>query len=326
VILLEIFLDPGYSIIRTRSGDIRIKLSRHVHKKVEVEIVGGLGNQLFIFFAAYSHSINFSKELVLNCSEISSAESQHYSNIDSFEFVRGFQVLTTHKKNKTKNIIEAICRRNRLLSLVLFKLTGVFYPKGLGYDSSLYRYRNIRRICGYYQSFKYLENLMNQNQFLNLSLCQKSEWFNELFDEISTRQIIVVHVRRKDYYSVKDTIGLLSREYYEGAISYLETILPQSDIWVFSDDISEAKELLGGISSAKISWMEPPNNSDPAESLVLMSYGEGIIMANSSFSWWAAATGNVAKKVVAPSPWFKHLDEPELLIPNNWYLVPSNWQ
>ena len=135
-----------------------------------------------------------------------------------------------------------------------------------------------------------------------------------------------MHVRRKDYCSARNTIGLLSREYYEEAIFYLETVLPHSDVWVFSDDISEAKDLLDGISSTKITWIEPPNNSDPAESLVLMSYGEGIIMANSSFSWWAAATGNVAKKVVAPSPWFRNLEEPELLIPNNWYLIPSRWQ
>jgi hypothetical protein len=99
---------------------------------------------------------------------MSSAKSQHLSSINSFEFVRRFQVSTTRKKNIIKKIIKAICRRNRVLSSVLFKLTGVYYPKALGYDSSLYRYKNIRRICGYYQSFKYLENLLNQNKLLNL--------------------------------------------------------------------------------------------------------------------------------------------------------------
>jgi hypothetical protein len=285
-----------------------------------------LGNQLFIFFAAYSHSIKFSKELVLNFSQMPSAKSQHLSNLDSFAFVRGFQVSTPRKKNVIKKIIKAICRRNRVLSLILFKLTGVYYPKGLGYDRSLYRHKNIRKICGYYQSFKYLENLLDQNEFPNLDLCQKSEWFEKLFNEISTKKIIVVHVRRQDYHSVKSTIGLLSRKYYEEAISYLQTILPQRDIWIFSDDVDEARKMLDGINSAKISWIEPPHNSDPAESLVLMSYGEGIVMANSSFSWWAAATGNVEKKIVAPKPWFRSIKEPESLIPNNWHLVQSHWE
>lgn len=304
----------------------RIKLSRHAPKKVDVEIVGGLGNQLFIFFAAYSHAINFSKELILDFSEMSAAKSQHLSNLDSFEFVREFQVSTTRKKNKIKRVIKAICRSNRVLRSVLFKLTGVYYSKGLGYDETLYQRDDIRRICGYYQSFKYLENLLNQNAFLNLDLCKKSEWFNQLFNVISLRKVIVVHVRRKDYHSAESTIGLLSRKYYEEAIFYLQTILPHRDIWVFSDDINEAKEILDGINSANISWIEPPHNSDPAESLVLMSYGEGLIMANSSFSWWAAATGNVEKKVVAPTPWFRNIKEPELLLPINWHLVQSHWQ
>lgn len=159
-----------------------------------------------------------------------------------------------------------------------------------------------------------------------MNLNQKSEWFKTLSSEIPAKQIISVHVRRGDYFNEQNTIGLLSREYYERAIFYLQQLLPKSEIWVFSDDIIEAKKTLEGFSPLKTVWMVPPNAVDPAESLLLMSYSAGIVTANSSFSWWAAATGNTNKHIATPSPWFKSIKEPEFLIPDSWHRVESYWQ
>jgi hypothetical protein len=75
----------------------------------------------------------------------------------------------------------------------------------------------------------------------------------------------------------------------------------------------------------KCTWISPPIGTDATESLVLMSFGKAIITANSSFSWWAAVSGNRTKKVIAPIPWFKNLDEPKDLIPGNWLRIKSSW-
>ena len=56
-----------------------------------------------------------------------------------------------------------------------------------------------------------------------------------------------------------------------------------------------------------------------------MSLSKVIIIANSSFSWWAAKTGIKKELVIAPSPWFKTLESPTYLIPNSWYQIKSSW-
>jgi hypothetical protein len=56
-----------------------------------------------------------------------------------------------------------------------------------------------------------------------------------------------------------------------------------------------------------------------------MSFGKAIITANSSFSWWAAASGDQSKTVITPTPWFKNLNEPKDLIPEHWIRIKSSW-
>jgi hypothetical protein len=94
----------------------------------------------------------------------------------------------------------------------------------------------------------------------------------------------------------------------------------------FSDDIIAAKELLRNLEiSIPIQFAEPQDNN-PEESLMLMSRSTVLIMANSSFSWWAAQLGNRSKFVVCPSKWFRNMLEPYDLIPPNWHREESNWE
>jgi hypothetical protein len=50
-----------------------------------------------------------------------------------------------------------------------------------------------------------------------------------------------------------------------------------------------------------------------------MRLGSGYVIANSSFSWWAARISKFEKNlVVAPKPWFVGIDEELSLIPSDW--------
>ncbi len=304
----------------------KIKLISKKASKIEVAVAGGLGNQLFMFFAAYSHAIKFSKKLIIDFSEIHSPMYRHKSSIKSFLFTSDFHSLIISKNSFINKLIARLCRRNRIINSIYFYFTGNYFASGLGYDAFLDTNSNIKKVSGYFQSYVYIESLINKNIFLNLQLKEKSEWFQKLSSEIKVKQVISVHFRRGDYLNEQTTIGLLSREYYQKSVTYLQKLLPESELWVFSDDIVEAQKSLNGFSNLNTTWIAPPDSVDPAESLLLMSYGAGIVIANSSFSWWAAATGNNNKQIVAPSPWFKAINEPHLLIPNGWHRIESSWQ
>jgi tRNA(Met) C34 N-acetyltransferase TmcA len=64
-------------------------------------------------------------------------------------------------------------------------------------------------------------------------------------------------------------------------------------------------------------------NSDA--SFAAMSRGYGFyIIANSSFSYWAARISeSLETKVYCPNPWFKDMDSPRYLYPELWLQVTS---
>lgn len=91
---------------------------------------------------------------------------------------------------------------------------------------------------------------------------------------------------------------ILDRNYYEKAIAYH----PQEALFViFSDDINYAKKLFKGLKRPHV-FIE---GNDYVEDFYLMSMMKHQIIANSSYSWWAAYLNlNPDKIVISPKKWF----------------------
>jgi hypothetical protein len=71
--------------------------------------------------------------------------------------------------------------------------------------------------------------------------------------------------------------------------------------------------------------LSPPPDSDPVESLLLMSSTTYIAISNSSFSWWAAKLSETDTLVFAPSKWYELRNDPIDLIPDSWIRITSDW-
>ena len=162
----------------------------------------------------------------------------------------------------------------------------------------------------YWKLFGRLGNTMFQGAYLYAQAkrgliqdiyVQSEEFFKEYSEEI--RQLygqdikpidmVAIHVRRSDYVNNPYYVDLFANGYYERAMAEFSN----GDFLVFSDDIAWCKqqEIFQGCEFSE---------ADEITDLNLMAGCEGIIMANSSFSWWAAYLGDQGKKVIAPKEWY----------------------
>lgn len=109
---------------------------------------------------------------------------------------------------------------------------------------------------------------------------------------------VAIHVRRGDYVNNPFYVDLTKTNYYQKAIEEFE---PEKNFMIFSDD-PEFCKTLPWVKSGKFHVMD---RGDELADLNLMSSCESQIIANSSFSWWAAFLNtNPNKKVIAPIAWY----------------------
>ncbi len=111
---------------------------------------------------------------------------------------------------------------------------------------------------------------------------------------------VMVHLRRGDYGDA--TFPLLGREHYEQARARVEAEVPEPTYFIFSDDARQAATLFAGWPRVVL-----VQGLSGLEDFRLMSLCRHFIIANSTYSWWAAWLGGASdKRVVAPSRWYGH--------------------
>ena len=105
--------------------------------------------------------------------------------------------------------------------------------------------------------------------------------------------------------------------YFKTAIEALAQKLNNPHFFFFSDDIDWVKE---NISIAHPhTYIEPAAPEFEAIDLKLMSACKCQIIANSTFSWWAAWLNQSSNKIVmAPPSWSK-------LVPDSKRILPASW-
>jgi hypothetical protein len=108
---------------------------------------------------------------------------------------------------------------------------------------------------------------------------------------------LAVHVRLGDYkeqalwHDDRAYPWVLGREFYARA---LEQFPPDIPLALFSDEPALAARIL----PRKPTWVA--SDAGPVETLIALSRFSNLVVANSSFSWWAGWLGDPGKKVVAP--------------------------
>lgn len=165
---------------------------------------------------------------------------------------------------------------------------------------------------GGFQSEKYFIN--NKETIVNLFKIPNHVEFQIKEAVPDINDYVAIHVRRGDYVYQPQYHPLTTREFYQKAV---EEVGINNKFLIFSDDLEGSKDLFDFIPtkyfySTGVDWSD----------LYMMSLCKDNIIANSSFSWWAAyLNSNPDKKVIAPSKWFgpayEHFNTKDLL-PKSW--------
>jgi hypothetical protein len=106
-----------------------------------------------------------------------------------------------------------------------------------------------------------------------------------------------VHIRRGDFIPLKNTFGLLSSHWYS---KHLDSDLP---LVLATDDVDGSSSL---INQLKPTITLHPKEWNAWDTLGILSQAKKLILANSTFSWWAGfcavQNGNTC---IAPKPFYK---------------------
>lgn len=124
------------------------------------------------------------------------------------------------------------------------------------------------------------------------------------------QEVIAVHMRLGDYMtnaSAARTHGVVDPMYYRRAVETLiaDGGLP-SKVLLISDDPREARARLAGTGLASNVEVSVSTGTSPWDDLAQISSASGVVMSNSSFSWWGAflAERRFGARVVYPNRWY----------------------
>jgi hypothetical protein len=282
---------------------------------VKVKLVGGLGNQLFIWATAFVISKKNHYSISLDATDC----QQWGCELESF----GIRI--DNQPSKISGVLPGKLNSNKIMSTLRFirgkfrnlRIGKYYWEKDYVFDPSIFSIRPGKILCGYFQSYKYFIGFENEIQRELIRGFQGGKNYQNLYEQLQRSRWLAIHVRRQDYFLLSETFGLTSKTYFEEAIEYVEGLFPNIKKVVFSDDVREAKRILPRC-DLFIGQTELPSS---VETLILMSNSSAIIGSNSSFSWWAAFLSNSPDYCkIFPEPWFRDesIDTSDL--------VPPTWQ
>lgn len=156
-------------------------------------------------------------------------------------------------------------------------------------------------VNGHWADKKYFTHSGFDLSFKQLPLSPANERIASLMRQPGS---VAIHVRRGDYLLPQNRkiFNTLTADYYLQAIDYIRQHKSDSlHFFFFSDDIEWVKENIQVDNAEYIDWNK---GNDSVYDMYLMSLASANIIANSSFSFWAARLNQNNPLVVYPKKWY----------------------
>lgn len=280
---------------------------------VYINLIGGLGNQLFQYSAGLMYA-SFNKDNVF----------LDNSNTDTTSLSLMLGVLNFADKGEIKKKF-GLSGNSRvdLFLKRLYKLLPSFFrhyrywssPKDT--DLECKSNKNIY-LDGYWQDYALVKEAIPHLWDL-VDLDALSDSFQKFHREMKSTKSISIHVRRGDYATeeFKNKFDVCDVEYYRRCLlDLLPKVGQYTKVYFFTNDSEWVEENLlelvhnYEIVSRSYALMD-------FEELLLMGNSESLIIPNSTFSWWGAVLARKPSRIYCPKSWFRNFDRPEI-VPKDW--------
>lgn len=252
-----------------------------------IEFHGGLGNQMF----EYTY-YKYLKEKFPEQSFFSYCPKRAMSVHNGLEINKWFDVVLA-RTSILSNIVGFVSywgiRILRKIHLHPFWVSDDFHLC----DEKLYHE-------GWYQNKMYYQLMGGLNFKADLTLNNENK---KLLEMLKNTNSVAIHIRRGDYLMKKNKVALgniCTENYYRNAINKISDLVKDAYFFIFSDDPEFASSLLSSSNKIVVTGNTGENSF---YDMYLMAHAHNMILANSTFSCWAAYLNKDAKHVICPSKW-----------------------
>lgn len=250
-----------------------------------------MGNQLFEYATGYAAAKRLHTNLVLD------ATSFAHSPLRSYE-LDGFN-LEYDKILRINVSWPTLLRRiaGRLVRNYIASTNKKFKEKRpFCYDEKFKNIKNDTYLKGYFQSYKYFEDYHKELLAMLTPNYEMSEGCRQYIKQVHECESVAVHVRRGDYVR----IGIcLDKDYYIKAIETVRGSLESPTFFVMSDDVDDAEKMFEGI-NGRFVYVKYQSATPTLDDFFIMKNTKHMIMANSSYSFWAAYCHAEDSVIVCP--------------------------
>jgi len=274
---------------------------------IKVRLKGGLGNQMFQYAVGLSTAMKLETELILDATSFKSDEKRNY-DLGQFNI------------SKEKKVIHKMSYLRILSDKLIWKVFNEDYIKS-NYDKNYLSIKDQTILDGYWQCDKYFSDIEDEIRSTFVVKPKKKIAFDRLVDKIDNPNSVSLHIRRGDYVEKSGQPSshvLLGLDYYRRAVDIIKQKIPKIKLWVFSDEPDWVRANFK--SETPFEVLSDLALFTSAEEMSLMSRCAHNIIANSTYSWWAAWLNNNKEKIViAPKLWFLNdggIDDKRL--PTSW--------
>lgn len=254
---------------------------------IYIRVTGGLGNQIFQALKAFKIQLEVEKPIFF---------VDKYQN----DFLR------------PKSFVESDKREFSLSKLGIIDAESSFHCDSPSlFCRFIFKYR-VAKVFGKNGILKIFKNIYVDGYFI------KGEKFGneiKLLSEeiirthsIKKKEGAAIHVRAGDLLRQPQNL-LITKDYYEKSISFLNKNYNVKNFFVFTEDVKFAKDLFSNL--VNLYSIEFKSSNEISDFMSLMSY-EFLISANSTFSWTAGLLG-FSEFFVSTEFFYVLNDKPEVL-------------